>query len=271
MLGTDDAEEALTAIERQEEFCTLREDYWRGIQEIRDVVSAIEGRVNILRRARSETWDLLSETLPSDLGRASTTLNSLSAEIERVIHTRSTSPATTVEQNPSAHEDLPHLESRVEARFQAFTRKVDLLREEFSNSLEGQDKKLREWTRSKLANVTSKERHLRDFAAQVETFVRENCSSPRGCATASEPSYTQGYEGTSVSPRTPQGVGSTAVSSTARPPTYTQVPEPVPLSFSTVLSLFRAMFEQGLFEWRSVTQNNGHLEILLSCKIRKES
>ena len=58
------------------------------------------------------------------------------AEVERVVHTRSASPATTLEQKPTAHEDLTQLESRVEARFQAFTRKVDLLREEFSQSLE---------------------------------------------------------------------------------------------------------------------------------------
>ena len=96
------------------------------------------------------------------------------AETERVVHTRSTSPATTVEQNPTAHEKLTHLES---ARFQAFTGEVDLLREGFSHSLEGQEKNLK-WTRSKLTNVTSRVRDLQDFVAQVETFVHEHCSSP---------------------------------------------------------------------------------------------
>ena len=95
--------------------------------------------------------------------------------------------------------------------------------------------------------MTLKVRDLRDFAAQVETCVRERCSSQGSGATASEPSYTQGCEGASVSPRATQGIGSIAVScSTARPPTYMQVPEPptvpppsVPTStthFSTVQS-----------------------------------
>ena len=59
--------------------------------------------------------------------------------------------------------------------------------------------------------MTSKVRGLHDFAAQVETFVREKCSSQESGAAASEPSYTHGHEGASVSPRVTQGDGSIAV------------------------------------------------------------
>ena len=69
MLATDDPEEAVTAIELQEELRAFKEDDRGRIQEIRGVVSAIEERVNILRRARSETWDLLSERLTSEMDR----------------------------------------------------------------------------------------------------------------------------------------------------------------------------------------------------------
>ena len=44
-------EEAVTAIELQEEFRAFKEDDWRRIQEVQDVVSAIEERVNLLCRA----------------------------------------------------------------------------------------------------------------------------------------------------------------------------------------------------------------------------
>ena len=74
----------------------------------------------------------------SELDRASTTLNDCVAEIERMVHTWSASPATTVEQNPIAPEDVAQLESKIETRFQAFTREVDLLREEIAQSREGQ-------------------------------------------------------------------------------------------------------------------------------------
>ena len=62
--------------------------------------------------------------------RASATLNERVPEVERLMQFRSASPATTVEQNPTFHEDIARLDSRIEAGFQAFFREVDELREE---------------------------------------------------------------------------------------------------------------------------------------------
>ena len=139
-----------------------------------------------------------------------------------MVHTRSASPATTVEQNPTVQEEVAQLESRIEARFQAFTREVDLLREEIVQSLEGRDKNLKEWTRSKIAHVTSRMKDLRNFAAEVATFVRETCSSQKSGAAASEPSYTQGHHGVSVSNRVTQSASSGGASGslTGPPATY---------------------------------------------------
>ena len=78
-------------------------------------------------------------------------------------------------------------------------------REEISQSLEGQDKNLKEWTRGKLTHVTSQMKGLQSFAAELETFVRQKCSSHESGAAASEPSYTQGRERASVSTRVNQG------------------------------------------------------------------
>ena len=96
MVG-DEINEVIAPIEAQEELQASKEADRRRIEEIRDVIPVIqfEERVNILRRFRSETWDLLSERLTSELDRASTTLNDRVAEVERAVHTRSASPATT--------------------------------------------------------------------------------------------------------------------------------------------------------------------------------
>ena len=66
------------------------------------------------------------------------------------------------------------LESRIEARFQAFTHEVDLLREEIAQSVEGHGRNVKEWTRNKLVHVNAQLRGLRSFTEEVETFVREN-------------------------------------------------------------------------------------------------
>ena len=65
------------------------------------------------------------------------------AEVERTGQTRrSASPATTVEQNPTTHEDIAKFDSRMEAGFRAFSCEVDELREETTQSMEGQDRDL---------------------------------------------------------------------------------------------------------------------------------
>ena len=113
------------------------------------------------------------------MDRISATLNERVAEVERVVQTRSASPATTVEQNPTLHEDIARLDSRIEAGLQAFSRKVDKLWEELSQSIDGQDKDLKEWTRGKLTHVNTQLRGLREFATAVERFVHHKFSLRR--------------------------------------------------------------------------------------------
>ena len=63
------------------------------------MISAIEERVNMVRRSQDDARDLISERLTSEVDRASATLTERVAEVERVVQSRSASPATTVEQN----------------------------------------------------------------------------------------------------------------------------------------------------------------------------
>ena len=54
-------DEITTAIELHEEFHAFKAADRRRIEEIREVITAIEERVNILRRAQDDTWELLSD------------------------------------------------------------------------------------------------------------------------------------------------------------------------------------------------------------------
>ena len=120
-------DEVITAIEVQEELQEFKVADRRRIEEIRDVISTLEERVNVLRRAQDHTWELVSDRVTSEMGRALAKLHERVTEVEQVVQAQSASPATTVEQNPNYHEDLTRLEARIEAGFQAFAREVNLL------------------------------------------------------------------------------------------------------------------------------------------------
>ena len=128
VLFGDQMDEVATAIELQEEFLALKAADRRRIEDIREVIASSEERVNILRGSRDDTWEVVSDRLTSEVDRVSATLTERMAEVERAVQTRSASPATTVEQNPTLHEDIARLDSRIEAGFQAFSREVDELR-----------------------------------------------------------------------------------------------------------------------------------------------
>ena len=114
-----------TSIELQEQLqAFIRGDRAR-IQEIRDGITGIEERVNVLRRSRDDIWEVVSDRVTSEVNRVSAMLNERVAEVERVVQTRSASPATTVEQNPTIHEDIAKLDSRIEAGFGAFSREAE--------------------------------------------------------------------------------------------------------------------------------------------------
>ena len=75
-----------------------------------------------------------------------------------------------MEQNPTI---TARLDSRTEAGFRTSSREVDELQDEMSQSIEGQDRDLKEWTRSKITNVTAQLKGLREFAIAVEQFVHK--------------------------------------------------------------------------------------------------
>ena len=128
-----------------------------------------------------------SQIETSEMDRASATLSERVAEVERVMQTRSASPTTTVDKNPALHEDIARLESRIQAGIQAFSREVNVLREEVLQSISGQDKNLKEWTRGKLTHMNTKLRGLREFATAVETLFIRSVPLRRASAPESSP------------------------------------------------------------------------------------
>ena len=56
MLGSE-ADEVITAIELHEEFHAFKAADRRRIEEVRDVITAMEERVNILRKSQDDTWN----------------------------------------------------------------------------------------------------------------------------------------------------------------------------------------------------------------------
>ena len=117
----------MIGIEVQEELQEFKVADRRRIEEIRDVISALEERVNIFHRSRDDTWELISDRVTSEMDRASATLSERVTEVERVVRTQSASPATTAEQSPTYREYCARLEARIEAGFQAFSRDAKLI------------------------------------------------------------------------------------------------------------------------------------------------
>ena len=140
---SDDEATIVTAAEVQEQLGAFKGATRRRIEDLRQVTMALEDRVNILRRARDDTWELVNDRVTAALDRISTTLSDRVTRIERIVRSKSATPVTPSDQNLVGQEEFAQLESRIEARFQAFTHEVDLLREELAHSVEGQNRHLR--------------------------------------------------------------------------------------------------------------------------------
>ena len=124
------------AVEVREELQIFQDAARRKVAETREVITAIEERMNILRRAREDAWELVTDRVASEVDRASAILSDCMSEVERVAQSQSASPATTHDQHPSVQENFVQLEFRTEARFQAVAQEVDLLRQEIAQSIE---------------------------------------------------------------------------------------------------------------------------------------
>ena len=129
---TDDESDdrVVTAFEMQEQLNGFKGATRRRIDDVRRAIMALEDRVNILRRARRETWELVNDRLTSELDRTSASLSDRLTGPERLMQSQASAPPQVNQ------EEFTLLESRIEARFQACTQEVDRLSDELAHSVE---------------------------------------------------------------------------------------------------------------------------------------
>ena len=137
-----------------------------------------------------------------------------------------------------------------------------------TQSIEGQDRDLKEWARSKISNVTTQLNGLREFVKPVEQFVHKKLPSLENGASGLGYRPSQGNTRTTASTRMTQATSSTAASSSAA-----MAPTPIPAQeyrlgatpstptsaavFSTIQSACRA----GAIRVETVILISGHLEM----------
>ena len=100
------------------------------ISEVRLETNSLEAKLGILEQARSESWELGSNRLNSTLDRTANSLSSRMTELEKMVQSQRTTPTTISSQPQTNSEELALIETRIEARYQAFTQDVDQMREE---------------------------------------------------------------------------------------------------------------------------------------------
>ena len=89
LTDSDDEQRVITAVEVQEQLYTFKDTTRRRIQELRQVTLSLDERVNILQRARSAAWELVSHRLNSELDRTTTSLSDRMTELENMMQSQS--------------------------------------------------------------------------------------------------------------------------------------------------------------------------------------
>ena len=82
---TDDEsdEQAATAVDVQEQLNSFKGAVCRKTEDIQHVTTALEDKVNILRRVRNDAWELVNDRTSSELSRTSMSLSERLTGLER--------------------------------------------------------------------------------------------------------------------------------------------------------------------------------------------
>ena len=90
----EDTSTIVPAVEAQEQLSAFRDLTRTKIHEIRLETSSLEANIGVLERARSESWELISNRLNSTLDRTANTLSDRMTELEHTVQSQRTTPAT---------------------------------------------------------------------------------------------------------------------------------------------------------------------------------
>ena len=212
----------------QEQLNQFQESTRGNVRDVRYETNALERKLQLLERACSESWEVISQRLNSMVGDSVGALSDRLTDLEQTVQSRRTTPVTDADVSLVPVEALASVE-------QAFTLEVERMKDECDRSISGQHALIDRFGQ-KQKSLERQLTGLVSFAQRVEKFLEQSTS---GGATApgERPRLTRREKDrpTATSEQTP----GTPSSSTRLPP-YVQVPTPpsvpAPLTPSDVTS-----------------------------------
>ena len=181
----EDTSTIVTVVEVQEQLNEFKELTRTKIHEMRLENRSLEAKLDVLERARSGSWELISNRVHSTLARTANALSDRMTEIEQMAQSQRTTPATDSSQ-PQRTEGLTEIESRSEARHQAFIQEVEKTKEDWDRAPHGQFEEVQTWSHT-LEQVERQVKGLSSFAAYVDKFLEVKFSSTEGAPALARP------------------------------------------------------------------------------------
>ena len=207
-------EPVVRAVEAQEQVSQFQESTRNNVRDVRHETNSLERKVQLLERARSDSWEVISQRLNSMVGDSVGALSDRLTDLEQTVQSRRTTPVT------DANASQVHVEALASVE-QALTHEIGRMKDEYDKSmlklcdlLERLDQKQR-CLEKQLTGLTS-------FAKRVEEFLEQSTSEGATAPTERPKATRHGRKRpTATLDQTPG-----ASSSSTRPPPYVQAPEP---------------------------------------------
>ena len=214
-LTDDDSREPVeSVVEVKENLDKLKDLTVNRVREVNNALLSLEEKVQLMERARSESWEVISQRLSTLVDGSVSALSERLTDLEQTVQSRNTTPVTDTSATHVSLEAVGTIEQALMSELgkakdesvQSMLRLSDLL-----ESLSGRQKSFEKQTAG-----------LRSFAQHVEKFLSQ--STTEGAPAPSDTSNVTriGEERPTASQRDVPG-GS---SSSTRPPAYLQVPRP---------------------------------------------
>ena len=115
----------------------------------------------------SKTWELVSQHLSTTLDKTVTS-QAERLELEHAVQSQGTTPATGSDQPQISPEEFAVLESKVEARYQAFMQEVDQMREAWDRSTQEHCKSVKSWAQGRLEHLDRQVKGFKSYALSIE-------------------------------------------------------------------------------------------------------
>ena len=130
-LTDDQSQEPVeSAVEVQEQLSQFQESTRNKVRDVRHEISSLERKTQLLERerARSESWEVISQRLNSMVGDSVGTLSDRLTDLEQTVQSQRSTPATDASASQIPVEALTSVE-------QAVTHEVEALKDECDRSV----------------------------------------------------------------------------------------------------------------------------------------